>query len=109
VLAFLWLVGAGALPEGLFLGSAGALSGMPTNSGDFSFTVRVIDSAAVNTSKAFTLTINSPLRIGPGSVAGNQISLQFTAQAGQPYAVELNGSLSSTNWQTLTNIAAQAS
>jgi large repetitive protein len=104
-----WSVTTGASPGGLTLSSTGVLSGTPTNSGDFSFMVEVADSANVKASKAFSVTINPPLRIGQASTVGNQIRFQFTAQAGQSYAVELNASLSSTNWQTLTNIAAQPS
>ena len=39
-----WAVSAGALPGGLTLGSDGSISGTPTTSGDFSFTVGVADS-----------------------------------------------------------------
>ena len=36
-----------------------------------------------------------------------QIRFQFTAQPGQPYALEFRASLATGNWEALTNIAAQ--
>jgi len=43
---FTWSAIAGALPAGLSLSSTGLLSGTPTASGAFSFTVQVVDSGA---------------------------------------------------------------
>lgn len=56
-----WAVTGGALPPGLNLNpSTGALSGTPTNSGKYGFTVRVTDSAAAQESKFFKLTVARP-------------------------------------------------
>jgi hypothetical protein len=48
----------GSLPGGLSLSEAGILSGTPTDSGIFSFTVQVTDDADATATKAFSLTIN---------------------------------------------------
>ena len=83
------------------------LSGTPTNAGTFNFTVQVTDNAGASTNKAFTLDINPPSRIDQVGLNGNQIRLQFTAQPGQPYALEFRASLATGNWEALTNIDAQ--
>jgi hypothetical protein len=41
-----WSVSAGTLPAGITLTSQGLLSGVPSASGAFSFTVQVVDSGA---------------------------------------------------------------
>lgn len=57
-----WALESGALPAGLTLRSNGAITGIPTNSGTYAFTVRVADSDVVTGSAdestaEFTLTI----------------------------------------------------
>lgn len=48
----------GTLPDGLVLdGTTGQISGTPTASGSFDFTIQVTDSASATASKAFTLSI----------------------------------------------------
>ena len=41
-----WSVVSGALPTGITLSSSGVVSGIPSSSGSFSFTIQVMDSAA---------------------------------------------------------------
>jgi hypothetical protein len=43
---YIWSVVIGGLPAGLTLSSSGVVSGIPSSSGSFSFTIQVIDSAA---------------------------------------------------------------
>lgn len=54
-----WSVSAGVTPPGLTLASDGRLTGVPTQAGAFSFTVRV-DAASQFGVKAFTVTVTSP-------------------------------------------------
>ena len=49
----------GSLPTNMNLSSAGYLSGTPTASGTFNFTVRVTDSKSATDSRAFSLTVSS--------------------------------------------------
>ena len=87
-----WLITGGTQPPGLTLSSGGVLSGTPTTSGTYNFTVRVTDSASATASASFQLTINppglaitttSPLPGGQVNVAYSQI---LAASGGtQPY------------------------
>ena len=55
----------GTLPPGLSLSSSGALSGTPTNGGNFNFTVRATDSSATHDTgnRAYSLVISGPTSI----------------------------------------------
>jgi uncharacterized repeat protein (TIGR03803 family) len=64
-------VSAGALPSGLSLNpSTGLLSGTPTATGMFSFTITVTDSLGNSASRGSTVTINPPITIGAGYPPG---------------------------------------
>jgi outer membrane autotransporter protein len=54
-------VTAGTLPAGLTLASDGTLSGTPTTSGTFDFTVTATDANGYTAIQAVTLTVNAPL------------------------------------------------
>lgn len=56
---YTWSVASGALPNGLTLSSAGALTGVPTVQGQFQFVVKIVDLTGLSASTPFTLTINS--------------------------------------------------
>ena len=53
-----WSVSSGNLPGGLTLGSAGVISGTPTASGTFNFTVKAISGNASGT-KTLSITVNA--------------------------------------------------
>ncbi|MDE2201974.1 MAG: putative Ig domain-containing protein [Burkholderiaceae bacterium] len=95
-----YVVSAGALPSGLTLTSTGTLSGTPTASGAFNFTIASIDSSTgtgpYTGSRAYTLTVGVPtLAITPASgslsgTAGTAYSRTFTASGGtSPYSYAL--------------------
>lgn len=80
----------GAAPAGLTLSPSGVLSGTPSSSGTFNFTVTVTDAGGRQASKAFNLTVGSttlaittasPL---PPGQAGVVYSASFAATGGQP-------------------------
>jgi hypothetical protein len=48
-----------------------------------------------------------PPRMSQVSLLGDAVSFQFVVEPQRPYAVEFNSALDTTNWLTLTNIAAQ--
>ena len=55
-----WSISAGALPAGMSLNpDTGEITGTPTQSGVFSFTVQLVDSAGEIATKAESLTVNS--------------------------------------------------
>ncbi|MGC9972471.1 MAG: M36 family metallopeptidase, partial [Bryobacteraceae bacterium] len=55
---YTWSITSGALPVGLALSSAGVIAGTPTTAGNYSFTVRVADSASAAATQTFSLTIS---------------------------------------------------
>lgn len=86
---YVWSLGGGTLPPGLTLSNAGVLSGTPNFAGQYTFTIRATDSAAVFAERTFTVTINpgitittpSPLASGTLGIAYNQT---LTASGGVP-------------------------
>lgn len=54
---YAWSVTRGRLPAGLILSPAGVLSGIPTASGRFSFTLKLTDSRRVATTKVLALSV----------------------------------------------------
>jgi hypothetical protein len=66
------------LPPGLNLSGSGAISGIPTSSGAFSFSVSVADSLGATASQTYSLTVNPLPLILPASLA--------TATQGEAYS-----------------------
>ena len=82
-------IGTGALPAGLTLNSTtGVLSGTPTASGSFNFTVRATASGGGTASQPYALTVNAAATITitpatlPGATAGTAYSQAITASGG---------------------------
>lgn len=93
----------GTLPPGITLSGA-SLSGAPTSTGSYSFTVSVTDSTggtAGSASQAYAVTIAAPtITVSPGTltdvVRGGTAATTFTASGGTaPYAFSVTGSLPS--------------
>ena len=55
---YTWTITTGALPTGMSLSAAGAISGTPTQSGAFNFTVQAKDSATPAHTATASLTLN---------------------------------------------------
>ena len=85
-----WSISSGSLPGGL-TPSGNTISGIPTASGTFNFTVTVTDSASATASKAFTLTIASGLTITtspslpPGTLGASYTQPLAAAGGATPY------------------------
>jgi hypothetical protein len=62
---------AGVLPNGLTLSAAGTLTGTPTQTGVFNFTVQATDPNNCIGSRAYTLTIHETLRARKGDFDGD--------------------------------------
>ena len=79
----------GALPPGLTLGSAGFISGTPTASGSFSFTIQISDAVGITLSRIFAITINTAISITtvsplPSGTTGVAYSQNLSASGGAP-------------------------
>lgn len=85
---YTWALSAGALPAGLTVTPAGAITGTPTAAGTFQFTVTVADSVTLTASQQFTLTIANGLAITtatlPGGSVGAAYSQTLAAAGGTP-------------------------
>jgi hypothetical protein len=57
VTPFTWKVVSGTLPPGLTLASSGAITGTPTKTGTFDFTVQATDKSGLEATRAQTITI----------------------------------------------------
>ncbi len=81
VTPYAWNVASGHLPSGLSLSRAGVLSGTPTASGGFSFSVAVSDSEQPPSvaSAQFSLTINAALEITTTSLPNSSPSVFYSA------------------------------
>jgi len=99
---YTWSVASGSLPGGLTLSVSGSLSGTPSATGSFNFTIRVADSSASprSSQKAFSLTIVAPLSITTSSplasgIVGVSYDQTLTANGGtSPYTWSIaSGSL----------------
>jgi large repetitive protein len=89
--SYTYSVTAGALPAGLTLSSTGVISGTPTTSGSFSFTVTAKDGDGFTGSKAYSLTVSAPTvtlspATLPAATAETAYSQTLTASGGTaPY------------------------
>lgn len=88
-----WTISAGALPGGLTLNSiSGLLSGTPTASGTFGFTVQAADGNGCLGTRGYSLTIGCPaITVNPATASngfvGTTYSQTFTATGGAgPYS-----------------------
>ncbi|WP_267112368.1 putative Ig domain-containing protein [Xanthomonas sacchari] len=74
----------GTLPVGMLLSSAGVLSGTPSGTGSFNFTVSATDSGAspISGSRAYTLTVAAPTVTLPATTLPN-------GTAGQAYSAAI--------------------
>jgi hypothetical protein len=77
-----WSITSGALPAGVTLAAGtGSISGTPTASGSFNFTVKVTDSSSQTGTKAFTLTIAAapnPVQITTSSLPSAQVNTSYS-------------------------------
>ena len=109
-----WTLASGTLPTGLAISSGGVISGTPTASGSFSFTVQATDveSPAQTAKQALSITINttsgslsittkSPL---PNATLNSTYSAMVTASGGTPpYTWTLGNSSTPPAGLSLTN------
>lgn len=97
---YTWSIATGALPNGLSLSSSGLISGTPTATGSFAFTVQVTDSTPAGSGGPFTdtkaLSMNVSVTITTASLPNGRVGFSYTAQ------LTLNGGTAPYNWSILT-------
>jgi large repetitive protein len=71
-----WSLLTGSLPTGMQLSPGGLISGTPTATGDFTFTVRVSDGARSAT-QAYTLSVVQKLTIAPVTASPAEVARPF--------------------------------
>ena len=95
-----WSLASGSLPTGLSLNSSGGISGTPSSTGPFPFTIRVRDSSAPQqtATRSFTITITaSGPRITTVSLPSGTVDLAYSATlsatgGASPYTWSLSAS-----------------
>ncbi len=106
-----WSVVQGSLPPGLSLDPSGLLTGVPTTTGDFDFTLQVKDSGnpPQTASRSFSIKITDPVKITnlnqiPPGCAMQPFAYQLVATGGiTPYSWSLSsdyGANLGIDWQT---------
>ncbi|MCW2936855.1 MAG: hypothetical protein JWM19_7817, partial [Actinomycetia bacterium] len=75
---YTWSVNAGSLPSGITLSSAGVLSGTPTTTGTYSFTVNVIDKNNGIATTPITLVVGAGLTLTFGTPPSGQVGTAYT-------------------------------
>src|SRR5262249_27085797 len=91
-----WSVPTGQLPPGLTLSSAGILSGTPTSTGTFNFTVQVGDSVGALLPASFVISIQTGLTITTESVLP-------IAVINSPYSKQIQASITdSLTWSVVS-------
>jgi hypothetical protein len=69
----------GTLPAGLSLSAAGVISGIPTETGNFTFVVRATDLNGCTGTQEYTLTIGcGTVSVNPATLPGTQAGLFYT-------------------------------
>jgi hypothetical protein len=89
--------GSDPLPPGLFLSGTGLIFGTPTNSGTFSFTVRVTDQTPANADASFSIVVDqSPAGLLLGAPALNpdgSFQFGFMSAPGTTYTIQSSSNL----------------
>ncbi|MGK5013095.1 putative Ig domain-containing protein [Janthinobacterium sp. MDB2-8] len=80
VAPYAYTVSAGSLPAGLTLNGSGLLSGTPTASGSFSFTVQAADAHAFTSTQSYTLVVSSAtVGLTPATLANPTAEAAYSA------------------------------
>ena len=92
---YTWSVNAGTLPAGITLSAAGVLSGTPTVTGSYPFTVNVIDANKGIATASITLVVTAALTLTfpapPSGTTGVAYTDTFTAAGGTtPYTFSVS-------------------
>ncbi|QLI82673.1 putative Ig domain-containing protein [Chitinibacter fontanus] len=73
-----YVVSSGVLPAGLTLSAGGVLSGNPTQTGTFSFTIQATDTNSFSGTRAYSVTVAAPtLTLTPASLPNGNPSVSY--------------------------------
>jgi Putative Ig domain len=80
---YTWSLVSGSLPTGLNLAGSGAISGMPSQSGNFSFTAKVADSSspALSAQQELSITVSAAtntIQITTNSIPSGQVGVGYS-------------------------------
>ena len=76
---YIWSISTGALPAGLTLGTTtGLISGTPTTTGTYSFTVMLSDSVGGSATKPFSIVINAAPSITTSSLPLGEVGVAYS-------------------------------
>jgi large repetitive protein len=104
-------VGSGSLPQGMTLGSDGTLGGTPSNAGNFTFSVKVTDSASAAATATATVQLavrarSTDLALSAGSLTFSAVSGASSLPATQTIQVRSTGTGTAINWSAALSPAA---
>jgi uncharacterized repeat protein (TIGR01451 family) len=93
---YTFAVTGGALPPGMTLAPGGILSGTPTGTGSFSFTVRATDPGGCTGTRDYTLLVCPVLAVSPASLAAATVGVAYSQALGAsggsaPYGFAVTG------------------
>jgi len=76
---YTWSISAGSLPAGLTLdGSTGVISGIPTATGNTSFTAKVTDSAGLTATRSLTISVTAPVTVTTATLPAGSLGTSYT-------------------------------
>jgi hypothetical protein len=78
--SYSWDLERGGLPAGVTLTTGGALTGTPTDGGEFAFTVRVTDGAQRVATRSLSITVERAPTIQTGSLPAGEVGAAYAAQ-----------------------------
>jgi hypothetical protein len=90
-----WSVSAGSLPPGLTLNLSGTITGAPTATGTFPFTVRVADTFGRNDTQALSIVVSTdnPPQIVSPSLTNGTVGVPYG-----PTALQATGGMGTLSW-----------
>jgi hypothetical protein len=90
-----WSISAGSLPPGLILNPTGTITGAPTATGTFPFTVRVADTFGQSDTQALSILVSTdnPPQIVPPSLPGGTVGVAYG-----PTTLQATGGMGTLTW-----------